>query len=270
VKESASITANAALEQHVVDLIARDMGDLAEQLEGRRVTLTDKIAVLHTRGKEVRKIGMSVAQRFTNAFADPQVAYILMSFGMLGVAMELYHPGAIFPGVVGTICLVMAFVSFQVMPINWGGLLLLILGFALFIAEAFITSNGLLGVGGGVAVVLGGLLLINTQDPNYFVQPDFALGWTQVLPLGVVIAGIAIFIARAVLSTKLQTRRETGKEGMVGEKARVKEAIGTQLEGSVMVTGELWRATAQESIEEGASVVVVSVNGLTVHVRRST
>ncbi len=268
VRDSESIPAQNALDQKVIDLIATDLDDLIAQLDGRSVALKDKIIDLRTKGREVRKIGMSIAQRFTNAFADPQIAYILMTFGVLGIIMELYHPGAIFPGVFGAICLLLAFVSFQVLPINWGGVALIILGFALLVAEAFVTSHGILGIGGGIAVTLGGLLLINTQDPDYFVEPSFALGWSDVLPLGLAIAGIAIFIASMLVKGKL-ARPQAGKEALVGEHAVVREEIPAQGTGLVFLTGEIWKASALERIEPGANVVVERVDGLLVIVRRA-
>ena len=270
VKESASITAKDALEQKVIDYIATDIGDLQKVLDGRRVTMKDKTLILRTQTKEVKRIGMSISQRLTNTFADPQVAYILMSFGMLGIIMELYHPGTIFPGVVGAICLLLAFVSFQVLPISWGGVALIILGFALLIAELFVTSHGILGVGGGVAVTLGGLLLINTQDPDYYVDPNFALGWGQVLPLGLVIGGMAVFLASVVLKGKLKPPA-AGQEALIGVQAVVKEPIAAGGEGLGMLAGELWRALSPQTTEPiaaGANVVVERVDGLKVFVRR--
>lgn len=271
VKDSESIPAQRALAEKVVDVIALDLGDLLKQLEGRKVQLADRVVELRLVGQEVRHIGMSVSQRFTNAFADPQIAYFLMSFGSLGILMELYHPGAIFPGVFGTICLLLAFISFQVLPINWGGVALVALGFGLLLGEAFITSHGILGIGGGIAVALGGLLLINTQDPNYFVEPNFALGWAQVLPVGMVIAGIAIFVAAMVMRGKLATKPETGHEALVGARAQVREAFGGSGLGLVLLTGELWKAQAEveaEAFAVGAEVEVVKVEGLKVIVRR--
>lgn len=268
VKESASIPATTALEQKVIDFIATDLADLQHKLDGRKVTMKDKTLILKTQMKEVKHIQMSISQRLTNTFADPQVAYILMSFGMLGIIMELYHPGSIFPGVVGAICLLLAFVSFQVLPISWGGVALIVLGFGLLVAEVFVTSHGILGVGGGVAVTIGGLLLINTQDPDYYVDPNFALGWKQVVPLGVTIAGVAIFLATVVLRARL-AKPAAGQEALVGTAAVVKEAIDVGHTGLVLLTGELWRADAQEPMAPGTQVVVERVDGLRVVVRRA-
>jgi membrane-bound serine protease (ClpP class) len=268
VRESVSVPAQRALEDKVIDLIAKDMDDLLTQLEGRGVTLSDKTVVLRTQGKERTSLPMSIAHRFTNAFADPQIAYTLMTFGMLGIIMELYHPGSIFPGAFGAICLLLAFVSFQVLPISWGGVVLVLLGFALIAAEVFITSHGILGVSGGVAVTIGGLLLVNTQDPNYYVEPTFALGWWDVVPLGVTLSGIAAFLASVVLKAK-HAKPQAGKEALVGAPAVVQVAIAIDGAGFVQLTGELWKARSTEALEVGADVVVERVEGLTVFVRRA-
>jgi membrane-bound serine protease (ClpP class) len=267
VKESVSIPATVALEQKVIDFIATDLSDLQKQLDGRRVNMRDKTLVLRTLTKEVRRIQMSISQRVTSTLAEPQIVYVLMTIGMIGLMMELYHPGSIFPGVAGAICLLLAFVSMQVLPISWGGVALIALGFGLLIAELFVTSHGILGVGGGIAVTLGGLLLINTQDPDYYVEPTFALGWMQVLPLGIVMAGMAVFLATVVLRGKL-ARPEAGQEALVGVQAVVREPIHVGADGLVMLSGELWRASADEVIGIGATVIVERVSGLRVFVRK--
>ncbi|MFA6034628.1 MAG: ATP-dependent Clp protease proteolytic subunit, partial [Myxococcota bacterium] len=148
VKESVSITASAALEQKVIDVVATSVEDLLKKLDGREVKMGEVTVVLKTAGARLVKREMSLKQKITNTFSDPNISYILFMIGLLGLAMELYHPGVIFPGVIGGICLIMAFISFQVLPINYGGLLLILLGIAMFIAEMYVTSFGILGIGG--------------------------------------------------------------------------------------------------------------------------
>ncbi len=267
VRESVSVTSQDALAQKVVDLVVRDEKDLYDKLDGRTVILADRAVVLQTRGKPVRHIGMSISQKMVSAFADPQVSYIFMTFGTLGLLLELYHPGAILPGVVGGISLVLAFVSFQVVPINWGGALLIMLGIALMALELVITSHSLLAISGAICTVLGGLLLVNVQDPKYFIDPSFALHLGQVLPLGVAAAAMGIYLATVVVRLRLKGKPQTGKEALIGMRAEVKEAIAPDNTGLVLLHGEIWRAVSDETLAVGATVTVVEMSGLKVRVK---
>jgi len=232
------------------------------------VLVGDRLLTLSTKGRAIRHIPMSVSQRMTNFFADPQVSFLFMTFGMAGLLMEIYHPGAIVPGVVGAVALVLAFVSSQVVPIYWGGVALILLGMILLGLELVITSHGLLAVGGGISAVLGGLLLVNGQDPKYFVEPSFALHFWQVAPLGLTFAGFGFYLAFVVVRSKTKLPPQTGRKELLGMSAEVRRALSPAAAGMVMLHGELWTASADEFLEVGAPVEVVSVHGLRVHVKR--
>ena len=196
------------------------------------------------------------------------MSFLFMTFGMAGLLMEIYHPGAIVPGVVGAVALVLAFVSSQVVPIYWGGVALIFLGMVLLGLELVITSHGMLAVGGGISAVLGGLLLVNGQDPNYFVEPTFALHFGQVAPFGFTLAAFGFYLAFVVVRSKTKMPPQTGREQLLGMSAEVRRAISPAAAGTVQLHGELWNASADEFLEVGAHVEVLAVHGLRVHVKR--
>ena len=273
VRESVSVTATEALSLKVIDLVVRDEHDLYDKLDGRIVSVRtaeggDRVLILATKGRAIRHIPMSVSQRMTNFFSDPQVSYLFMTFGMAGLLMEIYHPGAIVPGVVGAVALVLAFVSSQVVPIYWGGVALIFLGMVLLGLELVITSHGMLAVGGGISAVLGGLLLVNGQDPNYFVEPSYALHFGQVAPFGLTLAALGFYLAFVVVRSKTKMPPQTGREQLLGLDALVKQAVSPIAAGTVLLHGELWTASADDNLPIGTSVEVVSVHGLRVHVKR--
>ena len=268
VRESVSVTASEAMSLKVIDLVVRDEHELYDKLDGRTVQVGDRVLTLSTKGRAIRHIPMSVSQRMTNFFSDPQVSYLFMTFGMAGLLMEIYHPGAIAPGVVGAVALVLAFVSSQVVPIYWGGVALIFLGMVLLGLELVITSHGLLAVGGGISAVLGGLLLVNGQDPKYFVEPSFALHFGQVAPFGATLAALGFYLAFVVVRSKTKMPLQTGREQLLGHAAVVKHAIVPPAAGTVHLLGEMWNASADEALSIGTSVEVVSVHGLRVHVKR--
>ena len=180
--------------------------------------------------------------------------------------MELYHPGVIFPGVLGGIALILAFVSFQVLPINYGGLLLILLGIALLIAELYVTSYGILGIGGGVAIIIGSLLLVDRLDPAWWFDRDFGISIWTIVPTLVVIIGFFFFVAFVVLKA-MRRRSITGIEGLIGEVCEVTTAIGRQ-GGKVHVHGEYWFAECAEDVAAGEKVKVVAVKGMVITVAK--
>jgi len=258
VTEAKAFTGKEALEGHLIDLIAATPEELVAQLNGRmiarfdgsKVTLDLKNA-LHTR------IGMTGRQRFLSRILRPDIFFVLLILGVLGLYAEFSHPGLIVPGVVGGISLVLALFAMQLLPINFAGVLLILLALALFILEAKYTSHGVLGLGGAVAMVLGALMLIRSPITGMGVSLSMALGVT--LPFAL----ITIFLMRLVLRS-LRWRHAAGVEQMLGEIGEVTQAIDGR--GMVFVSGELWRAVAKEKIPRGSRVRVTKVEGLTVHV----
>jgi membrane-bound serine protease (ClpP class) len=246
----------------LIDLQAADILDLLRKLDGRSVTRFDgSTTVLKTAGARVIPVEMTFRQRVLSAIAHPNVAYILMSLGMLGLTIELWSPGAVLPGVAGGLCLLLAFFAFQVLPVNYAGVLLILFGLLLLMLEIKVTSYGLLTVGGLVSLILGSMILMDSP------QPELQLSLRVVLPVVLGLAAIAIFVIRlAVASQRLPA--VTGAAGMIGETGRALSSLEPGLPGRVVTHGEIWAALADEPISEGARVRVTDVDGLTLTVRK--
>jgi membrane-bound serine protease (ClpP class) len=246
----------------LADLTARDLDDLLAQLDGRSVSRFDgsKI-VLATRGARIERVAMTWRQRLLSAIAHPQVAYLLFSLGTLGLTIELWNPGAILPGVVGGVCLLLAFFAFQILPVNYAGLLLMLFGLLLLVLEIKVASFGLLATGGIVSLVLGSIMLYDSPIP------ELRLGLRVILPLMLGFASIVLFLVKLAVDSQ-RRRSETGAAGMVAERGRVLLAIPAGGIGRVEAHGEIWNATAEEAIGEGETVEVVKVDGLTLSIRR--
>jgi membrane-bound serine protease (ClpP class) len=266
VRESVSITASAALNERVIDLVATSVEDLLAQVDGRQVKVGDVTVILKTAGVKANTREMSLKQKITVTFADPNIAYILFMIGLLGILMELYHPGVIFPGVIGGICLIMAFVSFQVLPINYGGLLLILLGVALFIAELYVTSHGILGIGGGVAVLIGSLLLVDRMNPSYIFDKEYGISMWTIIPTILILTAFFVFVGYVVLRSQ-RRKSISGQEGLLGEIGDVTMPIGMN-SGKVFIHGEYWFAEADEEIPVGVKIRVIEVKGMTLKVTR--
>ncbi len=261
VRKSVSITEGEAVEKKVVDLVAKDLRSLLQQAAGRKVQVGDQTVVLGLGADtEVTRLEMRLKQRVLNLIADPNVAYILFMAGLLGLYFEFANPGVVFPGVVGGICLLLSLAAFQVLPINATGVLLILLAVGLIFAEAFVPSFGVLGVGGIVAFVLGSLLLFDTADPTAAV--DRSIIAAAVVTVGGFMLAVGWLIVRA------QWRRATtGVEGLVGQRAVVRERVATV--GKVFVRGEYWNAVSDGPIEVGEEVEIVGVEpGMRLRVRR--
>jgi len=198
---------------------------------------------------------MRLGESILNRLADPNVMYLLMIAGMLGLYFEFAHPGVYLPGVAGAICLLLALTSFQVIPINLAGLLLILLGVFLLVSEIFVTSYGVLGIGGIVAFVLGSLFLIDTSETNLEINRGIIAG--SAVGFSAIILGIGYVAMRGRWS-----RAQTGSEGMVGEIGEVREAIPAGGSGRVFVHGEIWRAVSDSPLEAGTRARVTAVNGL--------
>jgi membrane-bound serine protease (ClpP class) len=206
---------------------------------------------------------MTAGQRAMNILSDPNIVYLLLMAGIIGLYFEFAHPGVFLPGVAGAICLLLALASFEVLPVNLSGLLLILLGVAMLIAEAFVTSYGILGLGGVVAFVIGSLLFIDTSKTNLAVSRNLIYGAA---------AGSALIILSVgwVLARDRRNRPTTGAEGLIGATGEVREAIAPGTPGKVFVHGETWRATSTEAIAAGARARIIAVRGLEIEVQRST
>jgi membrane-bound serine protease (ClpP class) len=258
IRESRSFTDREALNNHLIEIIARDEWDLLAQLNGRAVTRFDgSQKVLQTANEKLALFTPTFRQRLLMWLVDPRIAFVLFATGLLCVYFEFQHPGLIAPGVVGALAMVLALYGFHMLPINVTGVLLIAVAVALFVLEAKVGGFGALGLGGIVAAVIGSLILIDVPNPE------------MRLPLGLVLAVVIPFALIMILMVRLalrarQTRVTTGLAGMIGLKGRAETAIAP--EGRVFVRGELWRARSQTKIAAGENVRVVGVEGLTVEV----
>jgi membrane-bound serine protease (ClpP class) len=253
VRESVAVTEVEAREQRVIDVIAEDIPDLVKQLNGRQVTLAQGAVTLHTEGATVRVQQMTWRQRLLAALSHPQIALMLLSLGSIGLLVELYNPGLIFPGVVGALALLLAFYSLQTLPVNYTGLLLIGLGMVMFILEIKVTSFGMLILGGIVAMSLGALMLIDSPEEYLRIPVS-----TIILVVGTT-AGLFLFVVGTAVHS-LRRRPVSGREGLLGAIGTVKGRLDPA--GTVFVQGTLWSARSPVPIEAGATVRVVGVEGL--------
>ena len=256
--EQEALTASPPL----IDLLATDLPELLRRLDGRTVRRFDGTAVvLRTAGASIRPAAMTLRQRVLSAVAHPNIAYLLLSLGLLGLTIEFWTPGAILPGVIGALSLLLALFALQLLPVNYAGLLLMLLGLLLFGLEIKITSYGLLTVGGVISLVFGSLILMDSPSPE--LQPSLRI----VLPVAIGFALIAIVLTRLGVVAQRQ-RPATGAETMIGQVGTTLTALEPAIPGRVAVHGEIWRATAGETITEGAPVRVVKIEGLTLTVEK--
>ena len=260
VRESVSITEKEALKINVIDLIASDLNDLLAQIDGREIKTAAGVKKLATKNIAFNHIEMGTRERILDTLSNPNIAYILMMVGLLGIYFELSNPGAIFPGVIGGISLILAFFSFQTLPINYAGVLLIIMALVLFILEIKVASFGMLSVGGIISLTLGSLMLFDSPVP--FLRVSFDV----IIP--VVTVTSACFILVVYLAIKAHRRKPTtGREGLVGEKGIAKSKIDPQ--GKVFVHGEYWDAVSDETISEGTKVKVTEVKDNEIKVKKA-
>ncbi|HEX9573028.1 MAG TPA: nodulation protein NfeD [Myxococcales bacterium] len=264
VRESVSITATEALREKVIDLVAEDVPELLRKIDGREVQLGGETRRLHTAGAELRTVEWTIRDRVLHALADPQIAYLIAMLGVIGIMLELFHPGTIVPGVVGAICVLIAGVAFQMLPVNAGALALCILGVGLLVAEMYAGGHGWFIAAGLVCIVIGSLLLIGHTGRGFWADPDFGLGWRVVLPVGAALGLISATLVWKFSSSASQPLR-SGAPGLLGEEGEAREAVGPE-GGRVLVHGELWSARSPVPIPEGTRVRVVGVRGLAVEV----
>ena len=260
VRESISTQAEEALKENVIDLVASSLTALLSDIDGRKVETAAGEVELKTKNASVVRVEMGLRHRILATIANPSLAYILMIIGMWGIFFELSNPGSIFPGVIGGISLILAFVAFQTLPINYAGLLLILLALVLFIIEIKIVSYGLLTVGGIISMLLGSIMLFNTLPEG--LNPSF---WKVILPTVLVTA--AIFVFAISLAIRAQMRKPaSGREGLVGEEGVASSRLDPK--GKVFIHGEYWDARAEEPVEEGETVQVEGLKGMVLLVRK--
>jgi membrane-bound serine protease (ClpP class) len=253
VRKSVSITETDALKKNVIDIVARDLDDLLKQAHGRKVEIEGRKEALSLKDVRVVRHEMSLKQKVLNAIADPNIAYLLMMAGILGLYMEFSHPGTIFPGVTGAICLLLAFASLQLLPINYTGLVLMLLGVALLVGEAFFPSFGVLGIGGIISLALGSLLLFDTPISDFGV--DKSIIFTAVATVGSFVLAVSYLVFRSQ-----KARPTLGMEGLIGEIGEVRDRLAPK--GKIFVHGEYWNANADGEIDVGDKVRVVGYDGM--------
>ncbi len=262
VLESRSFTEQEALSASppLIDLVANDVPELVRKLDGRTITRFDgKSQVLHTAGSSSVNVDMSWQQRVLSLIAHPQVAYLLLTLGTLGLTIELWSPGAVLPGVAGGICLLLAFFAFQVLPVSYAGVLLILFGLGLLVLEVKVTSYGLLGVGGVVSLLLGSMMLIDSP------LPELQIGLRLIIPVTLGIAGILLFLVTLAVNAQ-RTQPVTGVSAMLHELGYALTPIEPGGTGHVRTHGEIWTASANERIEAGTPVRVTAVDGLRLRV----
>ena len=263
VREAATLTASAALKERVIDIIAKDVEDLLAQVDGRKVATTAGETVLETRGRPIVEIKPDWKAQFMTVIADPNIALILMMIGIYGILFEFWNPGAVAPGVIGGICLIVGLTALSVLPVNYAGLALLLLGIALMVAEAFMPSFGIVGLGGIVAFVLGALFLFDPEQSDIPIQAS----WQVVA--GLAAASAAFFLGILGFAARARQRPVlTGAEEMIGSTGEV--VHWADAEGRIHVRGEIWAARSGVSLAKGQKVRVVSRTGLTLAVEPST
>ena len=259
VTQSVSATADDALRMHVIDLVAPTVDDLLTKIDGKTVEVGDKKVTLKTKGAKPKELEMSFKYRFLSTISDPNVAYILMMLGFYGILFEIYSPGAIFPGVIGGICIILAFYSFSAIPISFAGLGLILLGIIFFILEIKVVSHGALSLAGVISLILGSVMLI-----------DLPSGWLSISWLSIlVVVGVTVLFFVGVLSYAIRaqlSRVMTGVEGLIGEAGVAKTDVKEK--GKVYVHGELWNAESDEPIAADERVIVTAVKGMTVKVKK--
>jgi len=262
VREAEAIPQDEALRLNVIDLVAKDRTDLLAQVDGRTVKLRGVPHEIDVKGADIREIEMAPMTRLFNFLASPDVAMILVMAGLLGLYIEFQNPGVLLPGIVGAICLVLAAIAFQILPFSWVGLMLILVGMALMVAEIFVTSFGLLFVGGILCFLLGGSMLFDMPEVS-----DLTVSfWQVLLPAVAGFAVCAALIVYAVGRSFMRAQMSGVSElvGMVGT-----TPLGLAPSGKVFVRGEYWEADADAEIPPGARVEVVAVEGMRLRVRRT-
>jgi membrane-bound serine protease (ClpP class) len=260
VREAVSVGEDQAVELRIVDFVAASLPELLAKADGRSWRRGDARRRLALAGLPADRLEPSFRQRLLALIAEPNVAYILMMLGFYGLLFELQNPGAILPGVVGAICIILAFLAFSVLPVNYAGVALIVLAIVFFIAEVKIASQGLLGAGGVIALILGSLILFENQGPGP------RLSWAVIAAATLTTLGFFGLVVGAGLLAQ-RRRVTTGRQGLVGARAVAVERLAR--EGRVRVGDELWNAVSEVPVEPGMEVEITAVDGLRLRVRPS-
>lgn len=260
VTESKSFTEKEALEAKLIDLIAKDVPDLLEQLEGREVKRFDGSSVrLALKGQRTFVVAMNWRKQILSLIARPEILFLLLLGALAGLGAEISHPGLIFPGIVGVVCLVLFLFASQIIPVNWAGVLLILLAIAMFVLEVKLTSYGLLTVGGIVAMILGAMMLVDAE------VPEMRVSLRLLVPAAVAMAAWTVTLVRLVIRSQ-QLAATTGAAGLIGQEAVADEDLDPA--GWVKVQGERWKAVSDAQARAGDRLRVVSIEGLQLRVRK--
>ena len=262
VRESHSYTAEECLKNQLIDLIVPSRSDLIQQLAGKTITLNNgREFTLHLKNEKIVNLTMSDRQKFLRTITNPSLAYFLLIFGLIGLYIEFTHPGVVIPGILGGISLLLAFLAFQILPINYVGLFLILLSVGFFIAEIKVQGFGMLGIGGIASFILGSLMLINSPIPE--MRPAMTLIISFALCFGFVFLFLTFKVFQA-----MKMKLETGKEGLIGESGVAKTDIDNH-QGKVFVHGEWWNAVADGQIPAGSRIQVETIDNLLLKVKKS-
>ena len=259
VREAASLDAESALAENVIDIIATDIPDLLTQLEGLAIDLDGEEVTLNLEGVDLYYYEADLRTEILSILTNPSMILVLGMIGIYGIILEFYNPGALVPGVIGAICLLLAAYSVQLLPLNYAGLALIILGVVLMVAEAMIPSFGILGIGGIIAFSIGGLMLFDTEIDA------FQVGLPTIAATATISALLLVFTVRIAIRVH-KKRIKTGLNSLIGESGQALEDFAR--EGQVRVGAEIWRAVSEAPVEKGDDISVTSVDGLVLHVEK--
>ena len=260
VRNSVAITESEALEKNVINIIADSEKDLLAQIDGKRIGLNNGYKILHTKNATVQSMEMGFFQKVLSRISDPNIAYVLMMLGFYGLLFELFSPGAIFPGIVGVISLILAFYAMSSMPVNYAGVALIVFGIILFLLEIKIISHGILAIGGIISVLLGSMILFRSSPAENFV----ALSWSVIFLVTAVSALFFIFIIMMGLRAQ-RSEPVSGANVLIGKTAQTIEELNPS--GQVQIVGETWNAISLSGkINEHEKVIVKEIKGLTLYV----
>ncbi len=262
VRESASVTAREALNLKIIDVIAENIDELLEQLDGKEIEFPEGSVILHTKGAKIHFDQMGFKDRFLQKLADPNLAYILLMIGIWGIILEFSHPGVLLPGIAGAICLILSFFALQIIPFNLAGLLLIALAVILFILEVEITSYGALTIGGIIALTLGSLMLV---DPGAIY---ITISWPYIISGVAVTSALFVFIISYTIKAQIK-KPVTGIEAMIGEIGVARRDLHPT--GKILIHGEIWNAfvkSPEEVIKKGDKVEVVDIRGMELQVKK--